>query len=126
MHELSGGMKQRVALARALAPDPQVLLMDEPVAALDALTRDQLYDDIQRIWMESRKTIVFVTHNVREAVCLGDRVVLMSPSPGRIAQVFDIPLQRPRDINSPDLGDYAYEIAAAVKGTLVRQGAVSE
>src|SRR3712207_5787668 len=126
VHELSGGMKQRVALARALAPDPQVLLMDEPFAALDALTRDQLYDDIQRIWMESRKTIVFVTHNVREAVCLGDRVVLMSPSPGRIAQVFRIPLPRPRDINSPDLGGYSYKIAAALKGTLARQGAVSE
>src|SRR3954466_4244744 len=89
VHELSGGMKQRVALARALAPDPQVLLMDEPFAALDALTRDQLYEDIQRIWSGSRKTIMFVTHNVREAVCLGDRVVLMSPTPGRIAQIFD-------------------------------------
>ena len=86
VHELSGGMKQRVALARALAPDPQVLLMDEPFAALDALTREQLYDDIQQHLEESRKTIVFVTHNVREAVCLGDRVVLMSPSPGRIAR----------------------------------------
>jgi NitT/TauT family transport system ATP-binding protein len=124
VHELSGGMKQRVALARALAPDPQVLLMDEPFAALDALTRDQLYDDIQRIWIESRKTIVFVTHNVREAVCLGDRVVLMSPSPGRIAQTFDIPLPRPRDINSPDLAGYTSRIAAALKGT-VRE-AVSE
>ncbi|MCB8821224.1 ABC transporter ATP-binding protein [Microvirga rosea] len=125
VHELSGGMKQRVALARALAPDPQVLLMDEPFAALDALTRDQLYDDIQRIWMESRKTIVFVTHNVREAACLGDRVVLMSPSPGRIAEIFEVPLPRPRDINSPDLAGYAYRIAAALKGTLV-EGAVSE
>jgi len=124
VHELSGGMKQRVALARALAPDPQVLLMDEPFAALDALTRDQLYDDIQRIWMESRKTIVFVTHNVREAVCLGDRVVLMSPSPGRIAQVFEIPLPRPRDINSPELAGYASKIAAALKGTM--NGAASE
>src|SRR3712207_1243155 len=124
VHELSGGMKQRVALARSLAPDPQVLLMDEPFAALDALTRDQLCDDIQRIWRDSRKTIVFVTHNVREAVCLGDRVILMSPSPGRIAQVFEIPLPRPRDINSPDLGGYAYAIAAAVKGT--QKAAVSE
>jgi NitT/TauT family transport system ATP-binding protein len=118
VHELSGGMKQRVALARALAPDPQVLLMDEPFAALDALTRDQLYDDIQQIWMESRKTIVFVTHNVREAVCLGDRVVLMSPSPGRIAQIFDIPLPRPRDINSAELAGYASQIAAALKGNM--------
>ena len=75
-HELSGGMKQRVALARSLAPDPRVLLMDEPFAALDALTREQLYVDIQRIWQNRRKTIVLVTHNVREAVCLGDRVML--------------------------------------------------
>ena len=75
-------MKQRVALARALAPDPRVLLMDEPFAALDALTREQLYGDIQDIWQSRRKTIIFVTHNVREAVCLGDRVILMSPQPG--------------------------------------------
>ena len=92
--------------------------MDEPFGALDAMTRDQLYDDIQQIWMESRKTIVFVTHNVREAVCLGDRVVLMSPSPGRIQQIFDIPLPRPRDINSPELAGYSSKIAAALKGTL--------
>src|SRR3954452_23406613 len=124
VHELSGGMKQRVALARSLAPDPQVLLMDEPFAALDALTRDQLYDDIQRIWQESRKTIVSVTHNVREAVCLGDRVVLMATGPGRISQIFDIPLPRPRDINSPELADYASQIAAALKG--VTGGAASE
>jgi NitT/TauT family transport system ATP-binding protein len=124
VHELSGGMKQRVSLARALAPDPQVLLMDEPFAALDALTRDQLYDDIQRIWMESRKTIVFVTHNVREAVCLGNRVVLMSPSPGRISEIFDINLPRPRDINSRDLAGNTSSIAAALKGAL--KGAVFE
>ena len=116
VHELSGGMKQRVALARSLAPDPQVLLMDEPFAALDALTRDQFYDDIQRIWQESRKTIVSVTHNVREAVCLGDRVVLMAAGPGRITQIFDIPLPRPRDINSPELAGYASRIATALKG----------
>jgi len=75
-------MKQRVALARALAPNPRVLLMDEPFAALDALTREQLYGDIQRIWQERKKTIMFVTHNVREAACLGGRVVLFSPHPG--------------------------------------------
>ena len=95
IHELSGGMKQRVALARALAPDPQVLLMDEPFGALDAMTREQLYDDIQQIWKKSRKTVVFVTHNVREAVCLGDRVLLMSPSPGRIVQAVRYPPPAP-------------------------------
>ena len=88
IHELSGGMKQRVALARALAPNPRVLLMDEPFAALDALTREQLYGDLQRIWKSRSKTIVFVTHNVREAVCLGDRVLLFSPHPGRIREEF--------------------------------------
>jgi len=117
VHELSGGMKQRVALARALAPDPQVLLMDEPFAALDALTRDQLCDDVQRIAQESGKTIVFVTHNVREAVCLGDRVVLMAPRPGRIAEVFDIPLSRPRDMNADSLSGPTQRIAAALKAT---------
>src|ERR1700739_4611034 len=98
IHELSGGMKQRVALARALAPNPKVLLMDEPFAALDALTREQLYDDIQRIWRERQKTIVLVTHNVREATCLGDRVVLFSAHPGRIREEFKIGLPRPRGI----------------------------
>src|SRR4051794_27554649 len=88
IHELSGGMKQRVALARSLAPNPRVLLMDEPFAALDALTREQLYGDLQRIWRERKKTIVFVTHNVREAACLGDRVLLFSPNPGRIQDEF--------------------------------------
>jgi NitT/TauT family transport system ATP-binding protein len=116
VHELSGGMKQRVALARSLAPDPRVLLMDEPFAALDALTREQLYLDIQRIWEGRRKTIVLVTHNVREAVCLGDRVILMSRNPGRIQEEFPIPLPRPRDINDPGLASLAQRITAALKG----------
>ena len=115
IHELSGGMKQRVALARALAPNPRVLLMDEPFAALDALTREQLYGDIQRIWQERKKTIVFVTHNVREAACLGDRVVLFSPHPGRVQEQFDIDLPRPRDINSVDLAQYSSTITRALK-----------
>jgi NitT/TauT family transport system ATP-binding protein len=123
IHELSGGMKQRVALARALAPDPQVLLMDEPFAALDAMTRDQLYGDIQRIWADSGKTIVFVTHDVREAVCLGDRVLLMSQRPGHISREFKVPLPRPRDINSPAAAELAAEIAHALKDT--SQGGVS-
>jgi NitT/TauT family transport system ATP-binding protein len=116
VHELSGGMKQRVALARALAPNPRVLLMDEPFAALDALTREQLYSDIQRIWRERRKTIVFVTHNVREAACLADRVILFSPNPGRIREEFRIPLPRPRDINSPELAAYTSQITRVLKG----------
>lgn len=116
VHELSGGMKQRVALARSLAPDPGVLLMDEPFAALDALTREQLYGDLQHIWAAKRKTIILVTHNVREAVCLGDRVILLSPHPGRIREEFSIRLPRPRDINSPALAEYAQRITAALKG----------
>ena len=116
IHELSGGMKQRVALARALAPNPRMLLMDEPFAALDALTREQLYGDLQRIWHSRRKTIVFVTHNVREAACLGDRVILFSPHPGRVKEQFIVDLPRPRDINSVDLAEYSSEITRALKG----------
>ncbi|MEY9626358.1 ABC transporter ATP-binding protein [Sinorhizobium fredii] len=118
VHELSGGMKQRVALARALAPDPQVLLMDEPFGALDAMTREHLYDDVQRIWSDSRKTIVFVTHNMREAACLGDRVLLMSKAPGKIVQSFDVPLPRPRSIYNADLVAHAARIADALRGTI--------
>jgi NitT/TauT family transport system ATP-binding protein len=122
IHELSGGMKQRVALARALAPNPGVLLMDEPFAALDALTREQLYGDLQRIWGERRKTIVFVTHNVREAVCLGDRVCVFSPHPGRIRSEFKIDLPRPRDINSVELASHATRIVGTLREYLAPAG----
>ncbi|RYD77742.1 MAG: ABC transporter ATP-binding protein [Verrucomicrobiaceae bacterium] len=115
IHELSGGMRQRVALARSLAPNPRVLLMDEPFAALDAMTREQLYGDLQEIWQARKKTIIFVSHNVREAVCLGDRVILFSPHPGRIREQFQIDLPRPRDINSPSLAEHATEITRALK-----------
>lgn len=115
IHELSGGMKQRVALARALAPNPKILCMDEPFAALDAMTREQLYADLQDIWTKRKKTIIFVTHNVREAVCLGDRVVLFSPNPGRIREQFEIRLPRPRDINSVELAEHATVITRALK-----------
>jgi NitT/TauT family transport system ATP-binding protein len=115
IHELSGGMKQRVALARSLAPNPRVLLMDEPFGALDALTREQFYGDLQRIWKERKKTIVFVTHNVREAACLGDRVLLFSPHPGRIQEEFVVDLPRPRDINTADLVGYSSKIMRSLK-----------
>jgi NitT/TauT family transport system ATP-binding protein len=115
VHELSGGMKQRVALARALAPDPVMLLMDEPFAALDAMTREQLYGDLQALLVEQRKTIVFVTHNVREAVSLGDRVVLFSAHPGRVREQFTIDLPRPRDINRVEVARRATEIRAALR-----------
>ncbi len=115
IHELSGGMKQRLALARALAPNPRVLLMDEPFGSLDALTRDQLYGDLQSIWAQRRRTVVFVTHNAREAACLGDRVVLFSPRPGRVQEQFEIHLARPRDINSVELASHATEITRALK-----------
>src|SRR6266478_4847140 len=116
IHELSGGMKQRVALARALAPNPRVLLMDEPFAALDAMTREQLYGDIQRIWEKRRKTIIFVTHNVREAACLADRVMVMSPTPGRIREVFEVDLPRPRDFNSIEIAQHAAKLTTVLKG----------
>ncbi len=126
VHELSGGMKQRIALARSLAPDPRVLLMDEPFAALDAITREQLYVDLQDIWKSRRKTIVFVTHNVREAICLGDRVFLLSPSPGRLREEFRISLPRPRDINSPELAAIAQRITLALKMHLAESKEAAE
>ena len=124
VHELSGGMKQRVALARALAPNPRVLLMDEPFAALDAMTREQLYGDIQRIWEKRRKTIIFVTHNVREAACLADRVMVMSPTPGRIREIFEVDLPRPRDFNSIEIAQQAAKLTAVLKGFAEQEVAV--
>ena len=95
-HEISGGMKQRVSLARALAPDPKIVLMDEPFAALDSLTRDILQEEILRIWGKLRRTFVLITHNIDEAIFLGDRVLIMTPRPGRIKEVLSIDLPRPR------------------------------
>ncbi len=103
IHQLSGGMRQRVAIARALATEPDVLLMDEPFAALDAQTRDLLHDELERIWSETGRTIIFVTHNVREAVRLGDRVVLLTFRPGRVKSEFQIELPRPRSLEDPEV-----------------------
>ena len=110
VHELSGGMKSRVAIARALALNPSILLMDEPFAALDAQTRDLLHEEIQDIWQKNHQTVLFVTHNVREAVRLGDRVMVFSARPGRIKKELRIDLARPRDINSPEVVTYAQQI----------------
>jgi NitT/TauT family transport system ATP-binding protein len=120
IHQLSGGMKQRVALARSLALGPKILLMDEPFAALDAQTRDMLHDELERIWKETSPTIVFVTHNVREAVRLGDRVLLMSFRPGRIKKQFDIDLRRPRHVEDSDVAYLSKEILGQLREEIDR------
>jgi NitT/TauT family transport system ATP-binding protein len=122
VHELSGGMRQRVALARALAPNPAVLLMDEPFAALDAMTRERLYGDLQEIWRKRKKTILFVTHDVREACVLADRIVVMSSNPGRIATTIGIDLPRPRDPNDPDVVRRAGDVRRALREAGVEDG----
>jgi len=114
-HQLSGGMRQRVALARALATEPDVLLMDEPFAALDAQTRDLLHDELERIWAETGRTIIFVTHNVREAVRLGDRVALFTFRPGRIKEEFAIDLLRPRHLEDVSVAKTAAEILGSLR-----------
>jgi NitT/TauT family transport system ATP-binding protein len=120
IHELSGGMKQRVALARALALKPAVLLMDEPFAALDAQTRDRLHDELERLWQETNSTIVFVTHNMREAVRLGDRVILLTFRPGRIKSAFFVELPRPRHLEDPELALVSRDLLAQLKEEIDR------
>ena len=105
-HQLSGGMKQRVAIARALALDPKVLLMDEPFGSIDAQTRTGLQVELLRIWDETKKTILFVTHNIEEAILLGTRILVLGTNPGRVLQIFNNPLPRPRIPTDPDFGKF--------------------
>ncbi|MBW9094811.1 ABC transporter ATP-binding protein [Microbacterium jejuense] len=122
-HELSGGMRQRVALARALAQDRPVLLMDEPFAALDAITRDLLHEELERVWRATGRTIVFVTHNVREAARLGQRVVLMGSRPGRIVQEWRIAKTTGRRIESPEVAALSVEITDQLRKEIRRNAA---
>jgi NitT/TauT family transport system ATP-binding protein len=121
-HELSGGMRQRVALARALAQDAQVLLMDEPFGALDAITRDLLHDELERVWRETGLSVLFVTHNVREAVRLGDRVVLLSSRPGRVVAEFPVVVPRPRRIESAEVATVSAAIIDQLREEVARHG----
>jgi NitT/TauT family transport system ATP-binding protein len=121
-HELSGGMRQRVALARSLAQDADVLLMDEPFGALDAMTRDLLHDELDRICGERKLTVLFVTHNVREAVRLGDRVVVLSSRPGRVIDEFAVPIQGARRIDSAPVAELAGAITDRLREEMGRHG----
>ncbi|MEU9506865.1 ABC transporter ATP-binding protein [Micromonospora sp. NPDC048170] len=121
-HELSGGMRQRVALARTLALDTPVLLMDEPFGALDAMTRDILHDELERIWTQRRLTVLFVTHNVREAARLADRIILLSSRPGRIIWSTPVDVPRPRRIDSPEVAAIAAEVTGRLRKEVGRHG----
>jgi NitT/TauT family transport system ATP-binding protein len=121
-HELSGGMRQRVALARALAQNADVLLMDEPFGALDAMTRDVLHDELERLFVDTDLTVLFVTHNVREAVRLGDRVVLLSSRPGKVVAEFPVSIERPRRIDTPIVAELAATITDELREEVRRHG----
>jgi len=121
-HELSGGMRQRAALARALAQDAEILLMDEPFGSLDAMTRDLLHDELDRIRAERDLTVLFVTHNVREAVRLGDRVIVLSSRPGRVIGEFGVPIRHPRRIDSPEVAGLAATITDQLREEMTRHG----
>jgi NitT/TauT family transport system ATP-binding protein len=119
-HELSGGMRQRVSLARAFAQDADILLMDEPFGALDAMTRDILHHELEALWSDRNLTVLFVTHNVREAVRLGDRVVVLTSRPGRVAAEIPVPIDRPRTIEAPDTAALAAEITEVLRAEVRR------
>ncbi|MCM3762651.1 ABC transporter ATP-binding protein [Alkalihalobacillus oceani] len=117
-HELSGGMKQRVSIARALAMDPEVLLMDEPFGALDEQTRSMLHKEVQYIWEQTGKTILFVTHNIRESILLSDRIVLMGVRPGGIVNIYDVPMARPRKSSDPAFAALEEQISQQLAGEI--------
>jgi NitT/TauT family transport system ATP-binding protein len=119
-HELSGGMQQRAAIVRALIHDPPLLLMDEPFGALDALTREQMRIDLEELWLSTQKTVVFITHSIDEAVLLADRVLVMSPRPGRIERVIDVDLPRPRGLEARALAQFDAAVAAITEIFLAR------
>ena len=121
-HELSGGMRQRAALARALAQDAEILLMDEPFGALDAMTRDLLHDELEQVWSSTGLTIVFVTHNVREAARLSDRIVLLTSLPGKVADEFPVAIARPRRIDSPEVMGLAAAVTDRLRAEVRRHG----
>lgn len=119
IHQISGGMRQRTALARALTMDSSVLLMDEPFSALDKQTSNKLREELQRIWQQTRRTILFITHSVEEAVYLGDRVVVLSPNPEKQMDIVDIKLQRPRHVYSPEFVDLRHRILEEIRGEAI-------
>jgi len=123
--ELSGGMRQRVSICRALVHDPPLLLMDEPFGALDALTRDQLCIDLEKLWLEKRTTVLFITHSIQEAVQLSDRVIVMTPRPGRIYKVFPVPLERPRYERAENSAEYL-DLVDRIKAAFVEQGVLKK
>ena len=128
-HQLSGGMRQRVALARAMAVDPAVLLMDEPFAALDSFTRERMQDELVRVWQTEKKAVLFITHNIDEAIKLADRIVVMSPRPGRITEVLDMTSERPRDVDSEEsvriarhVREVFHAVASDLEESRIRRG----
>jgi NitT/TauT family transport system ATP-binding protein len=124
--QLSGGMKMRVSVARALAQAPKLLLMDEPFGALDAQTRHLLQDELLRVWREYRKTVVFVTHSIEEAIYLSDRIVVMTARPGRVKQIVVVPEARPRDMASVDMNQRQREVRAVLSEEIARAAALEE
>ena len=122
-HQLSGGMKQRVAIARVLANDAEIVLMDEPFGALDAMTRERLQDELLEIWQRTRLTVLFVTHSIEEAIFLGDRIMVMSPGPGRIDTELVVGLARPRDVVAADFNDLRRELSLKLHSHHARKAA---